>query len=134
MANISVNNLLTVMQARFKTTGVEGFSQIFLTALRQAVAQINVDADLETRITAPTTTEGTIALDEAYEYVVIDLLIIRLWILGQGIRKDDDGAFIAQLRRDVPEEIDMIRQDILNQARDDDDDDEDDLVGLGALG
>jgi len=134
MANISVNRLYSSMQTRFNTTGVEGFPEKFTNALRQAVGRINVGADLESRITVPVANEGTIALDETYEYVVINLLIIQLWIAGLGIRKDDDGAFIAQLLRNAPEDIDMIRQDILNQARDADDDDEDSLVGLGALG
>ena len=134
MANISVSRMLTQVRRRFKTVNVDDFDADFVDALRQSVGRINTQADLETRITAPVSTEGTVALDETYEYVLVELLIINLWQLGNGIRNDEEGTFIASVRSQIDDHIDDIRQDILNQARDDDDDDEDDLVGLGALG
>jgi len=134
MANISVNRLLKSMQRKFKLASVDNFDIDFLDALRRTVGRINVNADLETRITMPDNTQGTLNLDDAYEYVVTNCLIVELWKMGLAIRGDKDNEFALRIERRVDDDIDMIRQDILNQARDDDPDDEDDLVALGGLG
>jgi len=136
MSNIYLPGLYDQKTREFKTQGQGGvrFASDFLDAVNRAIRRINRDADLATRITTVTTTEGTITLDDAYEDVVSDLVTVGLIEMGQ---KASPGAEVdyAQLVRELPMKIDGIRRDIMNQASDSDtDDDTTDTIGLGALG
>ena len=136
MSNIFLPGLYDQKTREFKTQGQGGvrFASDFLDAVNRAIRRINRDADLSTRITTVTNAEGTITLDDAYEDVLSDLVTVNLIEMGQ---KASPGAEIdyAQLVRGLPDKIDGIRRDIMNQASDaDTDDSTTDIIGLGKLG
>ena len=136
MSNIFLPGLYDQKTREFKTQGQGGvrFASDFLDAVNRAIRRINRDADLATRITTVTNAEGTITLDDAYEDVLSDLVTVNLIEMGQ---KASPGAEIdyAQLVRGLPDKIDGIRRDIMNQASDaDTDDSTTDIIGLGKLG
>ena len=135
MANIILTTLFEQKKREFHTEGQgnDRFRADFLNAVNRAGRRINRDADLETRITAVNSVEGTVALDETYEDVLSDLITVNLIQMGQKVRSGSEDDY-RQLVRQMPNKIDSIRQDIMNQAIDDDTDDESDFVGLGALG
>ena len=135
MADIILTLLFEQKKREFRTQGQgsDRFRADFLEAVNRSGRRINVDADLATRITQVNSVEGTVALDEAYEHVLSNLVTINLIHMGQ---KPSPGTDIdyQQLVRQLPEQIDSIRQDKINVAQEADTDDETDFIGLGALG
>jgi len=132
MANIGIQSVFEDKQREFKMEGAgsDRFERDFIAALNTATRRINRQADLETRISMTTQISSTLALSDEYQDVVEDLITIKLIQLGHRRRNED--ADISRLDRDIDDRIDMIRQDILNQAQEGDTDNELDLVGLGA--
>ena len=135
MANISVTALYAQKQRQFGQSGNDSVrvQKDFITAINRAARRINRQADLETRITAVSDTNGTMALDEAYEDVLSDLVTLNLIDMGSRPPKSIEKV-IDTIRATVDERIDDIRQDIMNIAMEADTDDETDFVGLGARG
>ena len=134
MADIDLKELFNQKQREFKVegSGSTRFEKDFTAAVNWSIGKINRQADLETRITKITSPDGTVALDDEYMDGLSDAVSLRLIQFGHRMRNDDiDVKIIAATLND---NINMIRQDILNQAIADDVDDETDFVALGALG
>lgn len=134
MANISVDRLYTRAKDAVNTAGGGSgrFDRQFINAVNDAGTQINRGADLETRISRISGTAGTVALSDEYEDVVFLLVLQSLRLYGQRVRKEMI-QWLDKKMETIQDDIDDIRQDIMNQAVDDDEDDETDFVGLGAL-
>ena len=135
MANMQVQSLYAQKKREFAMVGngTERFELDFLDALVRALRTINRRCNLATRITYPTSTEQTVALDEDYEDVVGDVVTVNLVQMGQKLKQGSELDYKV-LVASIPRRIDEIRTDIINQAQDSDTDDETDFVGLGALG
>ena len=135
MANMQVQSLYAQKKREFAMVGngTERFELDFLDALVRALRTINRRCNLATRITYPTSTEQTVALDEDYEDVVGDVVTVNLVQMGQKLKQGSELDYKV-LVASIPGRIDEIRMDIINQAQDSDTDDETDFVGLGALG
>ena len=135
MADISLQGVYAQKRRQFRVlgSGSDRFQPDFVDACNDAIARINRQADLATRISRATKPEGTIDLDDAYTDVFSDLVTMRLMDLGQ---RPSQGMEIdyAELSKNMDDRIDSIRQDVLNQAIAADTDDETDFVGLGARG
>jgi hypothetical protein len=134
MANISVERLYERAKDTCNTMGggTGRFDRQFVQAVNDAASRINRGADLETRITRINGPTGTFALSDAYEDVVMLLVLQGLRMMGKRVRKEMI-PWIEKQMAEIDDKIDDIRQDILNQAVTADTDDETDYVGLGAL-
>ena len=134
MADIDLKELFQQKQGEFKSegSGSTRFENDFVRAVNWGTSKIGRDADLETRIDKITKPDGTVDLDDAYIDVLSDAVTLRLVQFGHRARNAD--LDVQSMRRDLPDQIDGIRQSILNQAIDADDDDETDFAQLGALG
>lgn len=133
MADINLGGLYSQIEREFGAPGNLRLQQDFPDAVNRALRRINRQAGLATRATYTTGTEGEVGLDEDYEDVLHDLVVLQLIRMGQRPRPGGEVDY-ALLERQMDERIDDIRQDILNQAIEDDTDDETDFIGLGALG
>jgi len=135
MANIRLEPLRQQKESEFKVLGsrMERFNGDFLDAVNDVIAQINLNASMDTTIAEVTTTEGTVAIDVGYRYPFTQLLSLRLWEMGQRPAKGGE-AYYNRLVAQQDDFIDMIRQGILDEAIEADTDDETDFIGLGALG
>ena len=132
MADIDIQSVYNDKAREFKSEGQGSgrFESDFVSAANAATRRINRQADLETRISMVTAPNGTIGLSYEYQDVFEDLVTLSLIQKGQKRRNED--ADVVDLRRNIDERIDMIRQDILVQAVDADTDNETDFVALGA--
>lgn len=133
MADIELTGLLTSKKGEFVQigTGSVRFEDDFVTAVNRSIGQINVQADLSTRIGRIVANSDTVGLSDVYEYILEQGITVHLLLLGQ--RKKEDVDFRA-LERQWEDNIDFIRQDISNLGTAADPDDTISRVGIGALG
>jgi len=134
MADIDLKELFNQKEREFKSegNGLVRFEKDFTSAVNWSIGKINRQANLSPRISKVTSPSGTVELDDEYMDVLSDAVTLRLIQFGQRMRNDDiDVKIIAAT---IDENIDMIRQDILNALIDADTDDETSYVGIGALG
>ena len=134
MANISLDSTYQADLNRFVMMGVDSprFKSDWISAVNKTINKINRGADLETRVTRITGTEGTMALDDAYDDVVQTGVTIYLIMAGQKLQKNET-VDLRLLKLQFEDEIDDIRQNILNIAVEADSDDETSFAQLGAL-
>jgi len=132
MADIDIQTIFNDKAREFKSEGSGSlrFESDFVSAVNAATRRINRQADLETRIGLVSKPNGTIGLSDEYQDVVEDLVTLGLVQRGQRQRNEDFD--IVEIRRTIDERIDMIRQDILNQAQEADTGNTGDFVGIGA--
>jgi len=132
MANIDLKELFRQKQGEFRTrgSGDRNFELDFVAAVNMATSAISVGANLATTITLVTKPEGTVGLDALYQDIFSQMVTVRLVTLGQKARNEDPDVVL--MRRNEPENIDMIRQSILNIAVTADTDNESDFAALGA--
>ena len=134
MANIDAKELFSQKQREFKVegSGSTRFEKDFTDACNWAIGKINRQADLENRISKITSPNGEIGLSDEYIDVLSDAMTVRLIQFGHRMRNDD--VDIVMINRTLDDNINMIRQDIMNQAIADDVNDNESFVALGALG
>lgn len=132
MADISLKGLFDQKQREFAVQGAGGsrFASDFVDSVNRAIRRINRDANLETPITAVANTEGSIALDEAYEDVLSAIVTVNLIDCGHRIANDKVRDY-DRLKSEIPGLIDSIRRDLLNA--DNDLDSDDGVIGLGVV-
>lgn len=135
MANINLAGVYLQMQRRFTVegAGLGRFEEDFIAGVNSATRIINRRADLAVRIDMVDGPDKTIALDDAYLDVLMDITAVYMARLGQRPAHGDEANMI-KTEADVPDLINSIRQDLINRAQEADADDTVSRVGLGALG
>lgn len=133
MANIELAPLLRQKMREFSTSS-DDFHLDFIDAVNRAINKINIEADLETRISRVKGPDETVSLDATYEHVLSDG--ISFMLLKGGFRPARKMQVIFRdLKEDFEEGIDSIRQNIVNVAQEDDaDDNTTDITLLGTIG
>ena len=135
MANIAAQSLYEQKQREFATAGSgnERFEDDFVDSVNLATSEINIRADLETRIGKIATLEDTVALSDEYLHVLSHMVTVCLMKKGQRPGRGAESNFEV-MERQIPKLVDQVRSSILNQSQDADDDDEVDVTALGGLG
>ena len=136
MADIVLNAVYDAAQRSFRTqgSGSERFESDFVDCARRAVSYINVNADPETRITLPTSTESTLTgLDAKYEYVLFSGITRFLMEAGQKPAKGFEKQ-LPHVVRQFESDVQGYQDDVRNIATEADSDDEVDIIGIGGLG
>ena len=135
MSNINVEGLFNQKKRQFRLdgSGSRRFEEDFIDALNMTASAINVGADLSTRISHITSTDGvTINLSNAYLDIVSKLLTIELIELGQRPASGQENDF-RDLARQKNSLINRITFDIRNQAQAADSNDDQAIAQLGGL-
>jgi len=132
MADIDLQELFQQKEQEFVTDGSGNtrFERDFVSAVNWTTSKISRQADLETKIDKITGPTGDVGLSDEYIDVLSDGVTLRLVQFGHRVRNAD--LDIRHIREGLDEAIDMIRQDILNQAITADTDNESDFAALGA--
>ena len=132
MADLEITGL---KEAAEKQVNVQGAGSIrlndsFLAAVNRTYKQIVIEANMDIVPVYVTDTDSEISgIDDRYEYVFADGILMNLLLLGFRPAKGMERTF-KQIEVQFEDGIAMIYTDIINTLQQDDDED---IIGLGSL-